>query len=128
MGVANQETIGLHIETLCGRRWRVQREYRQPTGSNSGNGGRPSAKQIQLNKQIIARDAKDILAIVEAAHGDFNAVNAATAPSTRSGSPWTPSATQPAPSSPFSQSCPFRGSSRTTEVCGPAARYPLLSR
>ena len=49
-------------------------------GNDSGNGGRPSAKQIQLNKQITAaRDAKDILAIVEAAHGDFNAVNAATA-------------------------------------------------
>ncbi len=28
----------------------VRREYRQPTGSDSGNGGRPSAKQIQLNK------------------------------------------------------------------------------
>jgi hypothetical protein len=49
-------------------------------GSDSGNGGRPSGKQIQLNKQIIAaRDAAGILAIVEAEHGEFNAVNAATA-------------------------------------------------
>ena len=58
----------------------VRRECRQPTGNDSGNGGRPSAKQIQLNKQITAaRDAEGILAIVETEHGEFNAVNTATA-------------------------------------------------
>jgi hypothetical protein len=36
--------------------------------------------QIELNKRIVAaRDAESILAIVEAEHGAFNAVNAATA-------------------------------------------------
>jgi hypothetical protein len=40
---------------------------------------RPSAVQIQLNKRIVAaRNAEDILLIVEAEHGAFNAVNAAT--------------------------------------------------
>ena len=57
----------------------AKRDYRQ-LGSDSRNGGRPSAKQIQLNKRIIAaRDAETILAIVSAEHGDFNDVNAATA-------------------------------------------------
>ncbi|MFN9910301.1 MAG: hypothetical protein ACK56F_30015, partial [bacterium] len=78
-GVKNQETIGHRIGTLC---WRLctARSYRQTTGNDSGNGGRPSGKQIQLNKQITAaRDAEGILAIVEAEHGNFDAVNAATA-------------------------------------------------
>ena len=58
----------------------VRREHRQPTGKNSGTSGRPSAQQAQLNKRITcARDAEGILAIVEAEHGDFDAVNAATA-------------------------------------------------
>ena len=43
-------------------------------------GGRPSTMHIELNKRIVAaRDAKSILAIVEAERGAFNAVNAATA-------------------------------------------------
>jgi hypothetical protein len=57
----------------------AKREYRQ-LGSESRNVGRPSAKQIQLNKRITAaRDAETILAIVAAEHGEFNTVNAATA-------------------------------------------------
>jgi hypothetical protein len=49
-------------------------------GNDSGNGARPSGKQLQLNKQITtARDAEGILAIVEKEHGEFNAVNTATA-------------------------------------------------
>ena len=48
--------------------------------SNRGASGRPAATQIQLNKRIMgARDADNILAIVEAEHGEFDAVNAATA-------------------------------------------------
>ena len=48
--------------------------------------------QIELNKRIVAtRDAESILTIVEAEHGAFNAVNAATAcnrlAKTRQGSP-----------------------------------------
>ena len=58
----------------------VRREYRQPICSVAGSSGRPSANQIQLNSRIIkARGADSILAIVEAEHGEFNAVNAATA-------------------------------------------------
>jgi len=49
-------------------------------GSNRGGGERPCAAHMQLNKRIMgARDADNILAIVEAEHGEFNAVNAATA-------------------------------------------------
>ena len=48
--------------------------------SNRGASGRPAATQIQLNKRIMgARDAESILAIVEAEHGEFDGVNAATA-------------------------------------------------
>ena len=46
----------------------------------TNRGCRPSAVHIELNKQIVAaRGAESILAIVEAEHGAFNAVNAATA-------------------------------------------------
>ena len=49
-----------------------------PVGTNRG--GRPSAMQIALNKRIVAaRDAESILTIVTAEHGEFNAVNVATA-------------------------------------------------
>ncbi len=42
----------------------IGRAYRQLMGSDSGNGGRPSGKQIQLDKEIIAaRDAAGILAL-----------------------------------------------------------------
>jgi hypothetical protein len=80
--VTNQDTINHRIGTLC---WRLRtarsgERIADPTGSDSGNGGRPSGKQIQLNKQITAaRNADGILAIVETEHGEFNAVNAATA-------------------------------------------------
>ena len=46
----------------------------------TNRGGRPSAVHIELNKRIVAaRNGDSILAIVEAEHGSFNAVNAATA-------------------------------------------------
>ena len=55
------------------------RSEHRPSVSAS-RGGRPGLVQIQLNKRIVAaRSAEDILAIIEAEHGEFNAVNAATA-------------------------------------------------
>jgi len=51
-----------------------------PASNYHGAGGRPSAAQIQLNKRIVgARNFEHVLSIVEAEHGEFNAVNAATA-------------------------------------------------
>jgi hypothetical protein len=55
---------------------------RQSTGEKNNRNGnrRPSASEIQLNLRIMgARDAQSILSIVEAEHGVFDAVNAATA-------------------------------------------------
>ena len=69
----------LNVPFSGAARIEAKREYRQ-LGSDSRNVGRPSAKRIQLNKRIIAaRDAETILAIVAAEHGEFDAVNAATA-------------------------------------------------
>ena len=49
-------------------------------GSNRGGGERPCAAHIQLNKRIMgARDVDNMLAIVEAEHREFDAVNTATA-------------------------------------------------
>ena len=63
--------------SLSSARGEARHEHRPPVGDR---GGRPSAAQIQLNKRIAAaRNAEGILAIVEAEHGAFNAVNAATA-------------------------------------------------
>ena len=65
--------------------WSARGEFRQgfrpSTSDNHGTAGdRPSGIQIQLNKRIVgARNFEDILAIVEAEHGKFNAVNVATA-------------------------------------------------
>ena len=48
--------------------------------NRTDDGGKPSGTQIQVNKRIIAAlTADDILAIVEAEHDKFNAVNVSTA-------------------------------------------------
>jgi hypothetical protein len=65
---------------LLSGRGEMRQGLRPPASNNHGAGGRPSALQIQLNKRIVgARNFEDVLAIVEAEHGEFNAVNAATA-------------------------------------------------
>jgi hypothetical protein len=65
---------------LSSGRGEIRQGLRPPARSNRGAGGRPSAVQIQLNKRIVgARNFEDVLAIVEGEHGEFNAVNAATA-------------------------------------------------
>ena len=65
---------------LSGARGEIGQGSRPPVTSNHGAGGQPSAVQIQLNKRIVgARNFEDILAIVEEKHGEFNAVNVATA-------------------------------------------------
>ena len=78
--------------SLSSARAEARHEHRPPVGNR---GSRPSAAQIQLNKRIVAaRNAEGILAIVEAEHGAFNAVNASTACSrlakTHKGSSHTP--------------------------------------
>ena len=66
---------------LWSARGKFRQGFRPSTSDNHGTaGGRPSGAQIQLNKRIVgARNFEDILAIVEAEHGVFNAVNVATA-------------------------------------------------
>ena len=65
---------------LSGARGEIGQGSRPPVTSNHGAGGQPSAVQIQLNKRIVgARNFEDILAIVSEKHGEFNAVNVATA-------------------------------------------------
>ena len=66
---------------LCGARGEFRQGFRPSARGNHGAGDhRPSVVQIQLNKRIVgARDFEDILAIVEVKHGEFDAVNAATA-------------------------------------------------
>jgi hypothetical protein len=64
--------------TLSIARGENRSDYRPSVSASRG--GRPSLVQIHLNKRIVAaRRAEDILAIIEAEHGEFNAVNAATA-------------------------------------------------
>ena len=65
---------------LLSGRGEIMQGLRPPASNNHGAGGRPSAVQIQLNKRIVgARNFEDVLAIVEAEHGEFNALNVATA-------------------------------------------------
>ena len=78
--------------SLSSARAEARHEHRPTVGDR---GGRPSAAQIQLNKRIAAaRNAEGILAIVEAEHEAFNAVNASTAcnrlAKTHQGSSYTP--------------------------------------
>ena len=61
---------------LLGTRGEIGQGSRPHATSNHGAGGRPSAVQIHLNKRIAgARNFEDVPAIVEAEHGEFNAVN-----------------------------------------------------
>jgi hypothetical protein len=65
---------------LSSSRSEVSQGFRPSASNNQSAGGRPSAAQIQLNKRITAaRTFEDILSIVRAEHGEFNAVNTATA-------------------------------------------------
>ena len=81
----NRQSTGSNGEdgnraALLSARGEVGQGPRPPASKNHGAGGRPSAVHIQLNKRIVgARTFVDILAIVEAEHGEFNAVNTATA-------------------------------------------------
>jgi len=76
----NRHSTGNNGEDSNRTRGEIRQGLRPPASNNHGAGGRPSAVQIQLNKRIAgARNCEDVLAIVEAEHGEFNAVNVATA-------------------------------------------------